>query len=806
MLSSQNYPYRDSPEGSASAPCANMRGLCGPVIDLRSRQGCAGLANQFELAVLVHFLPFNLSSSHIISPLKNMSTIIEATPAAAIPIHPIADEYDVVIVGAGPAGLMASTCLTTFGFSVLHIDDRSEPTIAGRADGLQPRTIEVLRNIGGVKLDDNPGFLASGKAPFNGAGLAKRMISQGVRGVPAPRSVYEVAFWDPTETEQLARTSRAPSCPTDIIDVQDPYTLLLHQGMIEHSFLDEVEARRRRLPADKLITAPPGGVSRPYLFETCSHDPSTNTTFPVSATFTHAVTKKTHVVRSKYLLGCDGARSLVRRAMAGGQPGDGERTGAIRMLGDTSDIIWGVMDVVVKTDFPDIMSKCMIHSKDSGSIMVIPREVSVLGTYSNESNLYLFPSQNGLVRLYVQLQAEDGHGTTTHLGRDARQEICIEHAQKIFQPFKLEVGHVDWFSVYQIGQRIASHYMMEDQRIILGGDATHTHSPKAGQGMNISMLDMYSLCWKINLVEKKMADHSVLIPTYETERRGIAEALLKFDSAYSAMFSGRNPDATQLTSDTTKAVNKGVGAVDAQKFIDAFKQNAFFTSGCGAVYGANILNALPESDIAKASKAGVFNPTGTKLICGQRLLPGLVTRAVDANRVRIQQEVKMTGAFRIHVFAGDYQTSKPALAAFEKFITAPTSFHNVHRPAAGVTSSIVDGTGSTGRHIETAKPTIERNPFFTYLTVFSTPHTEWEIESLPYSLRSYRDYVYSDDVPEVRTYGQAAPMHFKYGVDITKGAIIAVRPDGYVGAVVALSEDGFEALNAYFKQFLTGAK
>ncbi|KAL8292681.1 hypothetical protein RQP46_001293 [Phenoliferia psychrophenolica] len=714
-----------------------------------------------------------------------MATIIEAAPktADAAPAVPeIGDEYDMIIVGAGPAGLMAATCLTTYGFSVLHIDDRPEPTTAGRADGIQPRTIEVLRNIGGVKLDNSPGFLASGKPAFGGAGLAKRMISQGVR-------VYEVAFCKSPFAE-IEVTSRAPSCPTDIIDVQDPYTLLLHQGMIEHSFLDEIEARRRRLPADKLKPAPLGGVTRPFLFETCSHDPSTNATYPVSATFAHAETKKNHVVRAKYLLGCDGAKSLVRRAMAGGAVGDGEWSGSIRMLGEASDIVWGVMDVVVKTNFPDIMSKCLIHSKDAGSIMVIPRE-------------------NGLCRLYVQLKAEETEkdGAATHYGRDATQEICIMRAKKILEPFELEIGYVDWFSVYQIGQRISSHYMMEDQRIILGGDATHTHSPKAGQGMNISMLDMYSLCWKINLVEKSMADHSVLIPTYETERRGIAEALLKFDTEYSKLFSGRSPDATQLTSDVTKA--KSVGAVDAQRFIDAFKSNAFFTSGCGAVYGANILNALPDAELVKSfAKKNVFNPAGNKLIAGQRLLPGLVTRAVDANRVRLQQEIKMNGAFRIHVFAGDYQTSKPALAAFEKFITAPTSFHNVHRPAAGVSSSIVDGTGSTGRHLETAKPTIERNPFFTYLTVFSTKHTEWEIEDLPYSLRSYRDNVYSDDCFDQRVAAQGtnAPVHFKYGVDTKVGSIIAVRPDGYVGAVVELSTDGFEALNQYFAGFLTGAK
>jgi hypothetical protein len=63
--------------------------------------------------------------------------------------------------------------------------------------------------------------------------VAKKLIVQGVR-------VYEVAFWDPTATEKLARTSRAPSCP-DFVDVVDNYTLLLHQGLIEQAFLDEIQ-------------------------------------------------------------------------------------------------------------------------------------------------------------------------------------------------------------------------------------------------------------------------------------------------------------------------------------------------------------------------------------------------------------------------------------------------------------------------------------------------------------------------------------------------------------------------------------
>jgi len=69
--------------------------------------------------------------------------------------------------------------------------------------------------------------------------------------------VYEVGFWDPTEEKQLARTSRAPSCP-DFIDVVDNYTLLLHQGLIERSYLDEIEAVRL---FDELLTGSARGRS-----------------------------------------------------------------------------------------------------------------------------------------------------------------------------------------------------------------------------------------------------------------------------------------------------------------------------------------------------------------------------------------------------------------------------------------------------------------------------------------------------------------------------------------------------------------
>ncbi|KAJ7049750.1 phenol 2-monooxygenase [Mycena amicta] len=687
-------------------------------------------------------------------------------------IHPH-KVYDVVVVGGGPAGLMAALCLTTYGFNILHIDERPHPTTAGRADGIQPRTIEVLRNIGGVSTAPIPGGPIVGQPPIGGGGLAKKMISQGVR-------VYEVAFWDPTSSQKLARTSRAPSCP-EFIDVVDNYTLLLHQGLIEHAFLDEIEARRSVLP-DPLPT-PPSGIFRPYNLLDCRTVDSSD--HPVESVIQHSDTKATYTVRSRYLLGCDGAKSHVRRCIAGGKVGDGEWQGKITMQGEATDIIWGVLDARVKTNFPDIKYKCLIHSRSEGSIMIIPREAN-------------------LVRFYVQLQTTDG-GKIVSIARDkATQDICIARAKKIFEPFDLEFGYVDWFSVYQIGQRIASQYTL-DHRIILGGDATHTHSPQAGQGMNISMLDMYSLAWKLNLVMKNLARPEILLPTYEHERRGVAQELLKFDGAYSRLFSGRGPDAKQLPN-----------GVDPDEFIRMFKQNAFFTSGCGAVYSGNVLNALPEETIVQSRREGVFNPQGCKLVPGQRLTPGKVVRVVDGNHVRLQQEVKMNGAFRIHVFAGDLTQTRPALEKFAAFVNSPRSFFNKHRAAPGIRASIIDAPAGVVDNVGDGKARHVFNPFFTFLTIVGTHWYQWEIDDLPSPLRLYRAQVYGDAVFDKRVPESLAlcsqpttanaPLHAKYGLDKSKGAIVVVRPDSYVGAVVELCEDGWEGLNDYFAGFLNASE
>ena len=90
------------------------------------------------------------------------------------------------------------------------------------------------------------------------------------------------------------------------------------------------------------------------------------------------------------------------------------------------------------------------------------------------------PRENGLVRLGVKLDTLDRSQVSP--------ETILAAAQKIISPYKISYTHCDWHAVYQSNQRLANHFAVND-RVFLAGDAVHTHSPKAGIGMNFSIQD-----------------------------------------------------------------------------------------------------------------------------------------------------------------------------------------------------------------------------------------------------------------------------------------------------------------------------
>ncbi|OAA58831.1 phenol 2-monooxygenase [Cordyceps fumosorosea ARSEF 2679] len=621
-----------------------------------------------------------------------------------------ASHYDIVIVGAGPVGLMLSTCLARWGYKIKHIDNRPEPTATGRADGIQPRSLDLLRNMG-----------------LKSAIMAHK-----------PARVFEVAFWDPSDTSSgIQRTGTWASCP-DFVDARYPFTTLLHQGHIEQVFLSDLEKNGVE-------------VQRPWTITGFQSDESQSPEHPVTVQLEHVDGNVKEQIHAKYLFGGEGSRSFVRQQLNIG----------IRHK-DPISHVWGVMDGVVQTNFPDIKMKCTIHSHH-GSIMVIPRE-------------------DNMVRLYIQIASSTDPDWNPR--KTATAEQVQESAKKIFQPYSITWERVEWYSVYPIGQGLSDRYSL-DQRVFLGGDACHTHSPKAGQGMNTAFLDAQNLAWKIHAVEAGFATRDIL-KTYEVERRSVAEALLDFDNRYAKLFSQRPPEQ-----DDVEAASKSHTADEMtdSEFIKTFKESCEFTSGYGVSYGPNELNWSSKH----VAQSPLIHPTGTTLTTGRIFKNSDVTRVSDANVVHLEQEVPWNGSFRLFLFAGNPGKTATAVADFAHYMQDTRSFY------ASYLREDIDDVSHHERHNPHSK-------FFTICTILAAKRHHIEIEKhLPPLLARYRDHVYADDRWDRHFPNADATAHARMGLDPEDGGVVVVRPDGYVAIVVRLVEGSgtVEALNDYFSAFCT---
>jgi phenol 2-monooxygenase/3-hydroxybenzoate 4-monooxygenase len=419
----------------------------------------------------------------------------------------------------------------------------------------------------------------------------------------------------------------------------------------------------------------------------------------------------------------------------------------LQLVGDSANHAWGVMDVLAVTDFPDIRFKSAVQSAH-GNLLVIPRE----GDY--------------LVRLYVEMDK---------LGEDERvtnRGITLDHlvaaAQRILYPYRLEVKEVPWWSVYEIGQRICDQYDdapaagAGQPRVFIAGDACHTHSPKAGQGMNFSMQDTFNLGWKLAAVLRGQASPG-LLRTYSQERQPAAQALIDFDREWAKMFSDR----------ARQAQGGEAEGVDPREFQQYFERHGRFTAGMGTHYPPSLVTG----DDAHQHLAGGF-------VIGTRFHSAPVLRLADAKPVQLGHAGKADGRWRLYAFAGAHGAEDRAgLHALCEFLA--------------------QSADSPVRRFTRADQDVDA--VFDLRAVFQQDHRALEITALPalllprkgrYGLCDY-DKVFCPD----RRPGQ--DIFELRGVDRAHGALVVVRPDQYIAHVLPLA--AHEALAAFFARFMLPA-
>lgn len=525
-----------------------------------------------------------------------------------------------------------------------------------------------------------------------------------------------------------------------------PESLEIDESKVNDSSAYPVTVRLRHLteeeatPAQQITASKvPDGIFRSNLIQENDED------HLLSQSASRARTDE--VVRAKYVIGCDGARSWTRRALN------------FELQGEATDFIWGVMDVIPITDFPDIRMRCAIHSAENGSLMVIPRE-------------------NMLVRLYIQLKevAPDASGRADK--SKITPELIFGAAQKILAPYTLDYEYCDWWTAYQIGQRVGTNFSAHD-RVFLAGDAVHTHSPKAGQGMNVSMQDTYNLGWKVALVAKGIAKREILA-TYESERREVAQALIEFDHRFSRLFSGR-PAKDVLD----------VEGISMEEFKDAFEKGNQFASGLSVDYGPSVLEAKAvdaqgDGKLTVTAKSKPELATGLPL--GMRFNSFKVLNQADARPWQFQERLRADGRFRVVVFAGAVliPEQKTRLDAFCTALDNPGGFLRRFTPQGAKIDSVIE-----------------------VLTIHSSARTETELlRDFPEILHPKDEHVgwdYNKVFVDAESYHEGFGDAYKhYGVDPAKGCVVAVRPDQYVGWVGDLED--FDELERYFEGILAASE
>ncbi|EME49009.1 hypothetical protein DOTSEDRAFT_162989 [Dothistroma septosporum NZE10] len=608
-------------------------------------------------------------------------------------------EVDVLIIGAGPAGLLLGAQLARFpDITTRMIETKPGRLEQGQADGLQCRTIEI----------------------FEAFGFSERVLKEAYW-------VNETTFWSPTEDGKgLRRSGRIRDTEEGLSEF--PH-VILNQARLHDLWLDCMKWSQTRL--------------EPSYKRKMVHMDIPSDEGPINVTIErldHAHEGQTERVRAKYVVGCDGARSGVRQAIG------------VEMKGDYANQAWGVMDALLVTDFPDIRLKTNIRSAKDGSILIIPREGGFLA------------------RFYIELdKLNSGERVSS---KNVTAEVLIDRAKRIFAPYTFDVREIAYWSVYEVGQRVTDHFddvpkterHLRDPRVFIAGDACHTHSAKAGQGMNVSMNDCYNLGWKLAAVLHGVSPPA-LLHTYSAERQDIARMLIEFDREMSRMFAAKPKEKVGANDEDS---------VDPAVFQDFFTKQGRFMAGVQTKYKPG---PLTTSNTQYQKLAAGFE-------IGTRFQSVQVLRVADAKPIHLGHELKADGRWRLILFGDKTNPTSPSSPVAKLCDLLYNNLIHRYTPPNADIDSIID-----------------------VRAVFQQSRKSFNITDLPRIFFPQKGKLgiqdYEKAFTDEESYGFGSGEIYKTrGIDRDEGCVVVVRPDQYISAIMPLSEDTSRTLQVFFDGFM----
>lgn len=379
---------------------------------------------------------------------------------------------DVLIAGAGPVGLSAAVELRRHGVSCRLVDRLPARLPYAKAVGIQPRTLEIWDRMGLARTVMETAVPLRGQLIYaNGVERAR------IELMLPPEVPYRFAALPQYETERILEEHLAA------------LGTVVERGTELLSFTQEVDG-------------PGGGVTS--LLRTASGGEEE--------------------LRTRYLIGCDGAHSTVRKGL--GLSYEGGAFAEEYMLAD----------VVSDWDLPEGYGLRSMHVGVDGSTddllvciplpgrgryrmsMLVPPELSAQPGGGPAGGPAGGPS--------AVSAPSPGAGDGVLHGLEGGRVPELSHIQAVVDrlaPAPSTVSAMCWSSVFRISHRIVDRY--GDGRVFVAGDAAHIHPPTGAQGMNTGIQDACNLAWKLALALRETAGPA-LLATYDAERRPVGEEVV----------------------------------------------------------------------------------------------------------------------------------------------------------------------------------------------------------------------------------------------------------------------------------------